>query len=130
MEDDKTMKKIYIATPVNARKEVTLQQKQRAARYRALRLKSLRLNIYPKARFWASVINLGIARRGHEFMESFIMGECIEHVIDCDIIVLDEGWKESIGCTCEHFVAQKYGKEIIEYSELWYNAKREQMERD
>lgn len=42
------------------------------------------------------------------------MGKDIEDVILCDAIYLCEGWENSRGCNIEKYVAEKFGKKILE----------------
>lgn len=103
--------KIYIATPVNGRKEKTLREKLNEA-FRSVRLMgSYLLNFYNDAEF-VSVFSIAPPMNLINCDESYIMGRCIEMVIDCDIIVLDDGWESSRGCTIERYVAMQYGKQI------------------
>ena len=41
------------------------------------------------------------------------MGNDIEALLECDAILLCEGWQNSKGCMAEFEVAKIYGKEII-----------------
>ena len=42
--------------------------------------------------------------------EPQIMGKCVRRVMECDMVFLDEGWKESKGCVVEFCAADTYGK--------------------
>ena len=44
---------------------------------------------------------------------SYCMGKDIEHVIDCDAIIMGRHWEKGPGCRVEHFAAQTYNKDII-----------------
>ena len=100
--------KIYIATPVNARKEPTLKEKQMAAKKRVEELKKEVHKHLPKALI-SSVFSV-IAVTGEK--EEKIMGACVAAVMKCDVILMDDGWGDSHGCKVERFTAQEYGKEI------------------
>ena len=100
--------KIYIATPVNARKEPTLIEKQKAAKKRVDELKKEVHKRLPKAML-SSVFSV-IAVTGES--EEKIMGACVAAVMRCDVILMDDGWGDSHGCKVERFTAQEYGKEI------------------
>ena len=104
--------KIYIATPVNARKEKTLKAKQVAAKLRVIELREqIRMHL-PDAEVVCCVTNIFTATRGRVDAEARIMGECVRLVMECDIILMDNGWGDSHGCKVERFTAQEYGKEI------------------
>ena len=100
--------KIYIATPVNARKEPTLKEKQAAAFERVKELKKEVHKHLPKALI-SSVFSV-IVVAGKK--EDEIMGACVAAVMKCDVILMDDGWGDSHGCKVERFTAQEYGKEI------------------
>ena len=99
-----------MATPVNGRKEPTKIERETAASLRINEMKLYLREWYPEAEFW-SVFDFGLASL-LSAEESFIMGRCVAMVMDCDIIVLDDGWGESNGCLVERFVADQYGKEV------------------
>lgn len=105
-------KKIYLATPVNGRKERTLYLKQRAALERVIEMERYLRRWYPDAEFWSSVGNMPIARHGDESKEAKIMGHCVTMVMESDMVILDDGWESSQGCTVERFVAMQYGKQV------------------
>ena len=103
--------KIYLATPVNARKETTLLEKQKAAFKRIADMKIYLRNWYPEAEF-LSVFDIGTIEEIMMLSEPLIMGQCVEMVMCSDIIILDDGWGESNGCLVERFVADQYGKQV------------------
>lgn len=103
--------KIYIATPVNGRKEKTLSEKLNEAFRRVRLMGSYLLNFHNDAEF-VSVFNIAPPSTLKECSEEYIMGRCIEMVIEADMIVLDDGWESSRGCTIERYVAMQYGKQI------------------
>lgn len=104
--------RIYLATPVNGRKEPTLLEKQKAAYKRIEEMKEYLCQWYPDAEFWSSVGNIVIARKGLADREPDIMGRCVAMVMDCDIVILDYGWQDSRGCRVERYVADQYDKEV------------------
>ena len=110
--------KIYIATPVNARKEATLIEKQRAALERVNVLKEKVKELHPNAEVWSSVGNIVVARKGLPEREAQIMGTCVRMVMESDIIVLDQGWWDSKGCNVEKYTAETYGKQIWEIDQF------------
>ena len=104
--------KIYIATPVNARKEPTLIAKQAAAFKRVCELRKEIEKYLPDAEVRSSVTNIVVARKGLEDREAAIMGSCVRMVMESDVILMDDGGGDSHGCKVERFTAQEYGKEI------------------
>ena len=101
------MKRIYLATPVNARKEKTMHTKLTAACKRVDEMQFYLAGIFPDAEFTSVFDSCVIAES-----EATIMGWCVETVMSCDMIVLDDGWENSKGCTVERFVAMQYGKQV------------------
>lgn len=47
-----------------------------------------------------------------------LLGNDIKALMECDEVCLCPGWKRSKGCQLEHFVAQLWDKEIIEFERL------------
>ena len=109
---------IYLATPVNGRKEKTLLGKMKAARERILEMQLFLRSYFPGDNFWSSydisAVFLFVIEQNNMLMmnEAGIMGECVRMVMECDMIVLDDGWECSQGCTVERFVAMQYGKQV------------------
>lgn len=117
-------KKVYIATPVNSRSEATLEEKREAA-YKRIKEIEYRLSKavkgYEFAEFHSSFdddiapIDLELTKKMFGMglpSESVIMGKCVQRVMECDVIVLDNRWSLSRGCNLERFAALKYGKDI------------------
>lgn len=107
------MKRIYLATPVNARKEKTMHAKLTAACKRVDEMQFYLAGIFPDAEFTSVFDSCVIAES-----EATIMGWCVETVMSCDMIVLDDGWENSKGCTVERFVAMQYGIKIVSFARL------------
>lgn len=101
--------KIYLATPVNGRKEKAMMDKQRAAWKRILEMSVYLHKRFPDASF---VSSFDYVEPGVILSEPVIMGHCVQLVMECDMIVLDDGWENSRGCTVERFVAMQYGKKV------------------
>ena len=101
--------KIYLATPVNGRKEKTMRDKQHAALKRIEEMKSYLRGKFVGANFM-SVFDY--VEPDVILSEPCIMGHCVQLVMECDMIVLDDGWENSSGCTVERFVAMQYGKKV------------------
>ena len=111
--------KIYIATPVNARREATLAQKMEMAYLRAEKLKQKLKERYPDAMSYSSfdLTAFGISDL-RNMRESEILGKCVQRVMECDAIFMDWGYEHSKGCTVEHTTALTYGKKIIHAYDL------------
>ena len=103
--------KIYIATPVNGRKEATLEEKMQAARKRVGEMQQLLMKHYQDADYLCSFNIVGLVL-DEPLTEAEIMGRCVQMVMEADMIVLDDGWESSRGCTIERYVAMQYGKKI------------------
>ena len=110
--------KIYIATPVNARKEGTLDEKRKAAWKRVGSLREQARKFYPDAEYHSSFDYCIAPLGGREFPEATIIGLCVAQVMDCDAILMDWGYENSKGCTIEHTTALTYGKKIIHAYDL------------
>ena len=104
-------KKIYLATPVNGRKEATLAKKLAEAHKRIQDMRIYLRNWYPEAEF-LSVFTIDTVDGLLMLAEPLIMGQCVEMVMCSDIIILDDGWQDSRGCSVERFVAMQYGKQV------------------
>ena len=105
--------KIYIATPVNARKEETLEEKRLAAYYRMCDIRQQIHALLPNAEFHSS-FDEHIAPINKECYktEAMIMGECVTQVMECDMIVVDWGYYGSKGCKVEEYTARQYEIEV------------------
>lgn len=103
--------RIYVSTPVNARRESTFEKKRLAAYYRAETLRAYLQEEYPDAEVVTPFDNLPLKR---QFDEPTAMGVCIKAVLECDTILLDRGWTASKGCNLEYRAAKLYGKHIID----------------
>ena len=113
--------KIYIATPVNGRKEATLEEKRKAAFERVKELEyeiSKSVNGAEFAEYHSSFdpdiapITIELTRKMDLPSEAVIMGKCVQRVMECDMILLDYNWRESKGCVIEQRTADVYGKEL------------------
>lgn len=104
--------KIYLATPVNGRKEKTLRKKQKAAMQRLDEMAEFLRGKFKDAEFINPVRTILTYHNGAEDHEALIMGSCVKMVMMCDMIILDDGWENSSGCTVERFVAMQYGKKV------------------
>ena len=106
--------KIYIATPVNGRKEATLEEKMEAAFNRVEELKKILKAKYPDDTFSSifDIVPFGVYSLRY-MREAEIMGKCVQRVMECDAIFMDAGWMKSAGCCVEMSTASIYGKKMI-----------------
>ena len=107
--------RLYIATPVTARKGKTLREKIATAKLRIKVLKEI-LADEPEFKDYELVSTFDIPHRDRN--EYFILGECVTFVLCCDAILLDHGWQTSKGCNLEYRAAKIYGKKIYEFDKL------------
>lgn len=93
--------KIYIATPVNARSEATLEDKRQAAYERVKELEYTISKCIKGAEFaeFHSSFDADIAPICDPverlYPETWIMGKCVQRVMECDAIFIDKGWYRS-----------------------------------
>ena len=107
-EKDEIKKKlrIYVATPVNARREKTLEQKRKQAALRCKFLKVVIREDFPDAEV---VCSFDVCPLNEEITEAEAMGRCTGLLLTCDAIYLDHGWTGSKGCNLEYRAAKIYG---------------------
>lgn len=110
--------KIYLATPVNGRKEKTLVEKQLAAERRIDEMADFMMKLYPDAEFMSIFNIIGVKYHLIDLSEAIIMGACVRMVMESDLVVMDENWRDSRGCWVEQTVAQQYGIRIESYARL------------
>lgn len=110
-------KRLYIATPINARQEQDFTSKYLAAKRRVEELKETIFTSDSCNRFaeYDEVVSSFDLNPLGKYSEAQAMGRCIEAVMDSDAIYLDQGWKASSGCILEYSTAKIYGKTIIEH---------------
>ena len=109
------MKKIYISTPINARREKTFQEKRDAAFRRCNRLKCIIENEWENVQAITPFMVIGVH---DDVSEAEAIGRCITALLQCDAIYLDHGWNGSKGCTLEYYAAKRYGIEVIEHDKV------------
>ena len=97
--------KIYLATPVNGRKEKTLAAKLTAALRRVQEMKHYLEKRVDGAEYYSS---MDMWNDLATMTEAQIMGECTRMVMESDLVVLDDGWECSRGCTVERYIALQY----------------------
>lgn len=109
------MKRIYIATPVNARREETFEEKKRMAACRVEFLKMIIKEDFPDAELLTS---FDVCPVDVKVNECVAMGRCIAHLLTADTIYLDHAWQSSRGCNLEYRAAKIYGLSILEHDKL------------
>ena len=109
--------KMYIATPINARKEPDFREKYLAAKHRVEFLKEIIRSDERFPRDIELISSFDINPLG-AYAESQAMGRCVTEVIESDAIYLDHAWQSSNGCNLEYRTAKIYDKEIYEHDKL------------
>ena len=104
--------KLYIATPINVRQELTMREQLVAAKHRVEMLKEI---LVDDARFKDYEMISTFDFNGMNDTEEKAMSRCIYHVLTSDAIYLDHGWTASKGCNLEYLTAKIYGKRIFEH---------------
>lgn len=105
--------KLYIATPVNARKEETFEEKYYAAQKRITELKE---NLSEDERFkgWEMTSGPDVCPLGMNETEA--LRRCVQTVLSCEAIYMDSGWQRSEGCRTEFNTAGRYKIPIYTYN--------------
>ena len=106
--------KIYISTPINARKEQTFEQKYNAARQRVEHIIEV-LREEPEYRDATFVHTFDLCPLGTK-TESEAIGRCVQAVMESDMLYFDCRASESKGCSLEYWTACIYGKPVISAS--------------
>ena len=104
--------RLYIATPINARKEGTFGEKYWAAKKRIDRLKDVLCSTGSFAG-WEAVGGPDVCPLNME--ENAARLRCIQTLLACDAIYLDTGWERSTGCRAERDAADRYKIPIYTY---------------
>jgi len=107
--------RMYIATPINARKGRDLREKLVAAKHRIELLKEV-LSNDEQFKDYELLGTFDVPHRNDN--EISILGECVTAVLWSDAIYLDHGWQTSKGCNLEYRAAKIYGKMIFEHDKL------------
>ena len=107
--------KLYISTPINARREVTFQAKREAA---AKRCKMLKMFLEEEMEGYEIVTPFDTIPLTETVNEEVAIGRCVTAVLRCDAIYLDHGWTGSKGCNIEYHAAKTYGKVIFEHDKM------------
>lgn len=78
-----------------------------------------------EAKEYASKMKERLTFQGYEVITPFevcpnseepyprLMGQCIEAMLECDVVYFCIGWQRSKGCMAEFEIARIYGKEIL-----------------
>ena len=106
--------RLYIATPINARKEKTMPEKLRAARHRVELLKEI-LKEDERFKDYTIWSTFGLPKQEDE---NVALAQCVCAVLRADAIYLDHGWQGSKGCNLEYRAAKIYGKTIYEHDKM------------
>lgn len=107
--------RIYVATPVNGRKERTYEEKRKQAYLRCVYLRTVIRDEFPNAEV---VTSFDVCPIDEQIEESTAMGRCVSLVMTCDAIWMDGHWNESKGCRLEHRTAELYGLCIMNHGTL------------
>lgn len=106
---------LYIATPINARKEATMKEKLRAAKHRVELLKEI---LREDERFKNYAFLRSTFELPEQDQEDVALAQCVREVLRADAIYLDHGWQGSKGCNLEYRAAKIYGKAIYEHDNM------------
>lgn len=112
------MKRLYIATPINARTEKTLEEKKLAAKHRVNMLKEIISEDERFDEYTELVSTFDISTIGSMTSEEQALGMCVTAVLESNAIYLDHGWTGSKGCNLEYRAAKLYDKKIYEHDKL------------
>ena len=103
--------RIYVSTPINARREPTFKEKRAAAKRRADMLAAWLKEEYPGA---VVVTPFDAVPLNTTPTEPEAIGRNITSLLTCDTICIDRGWTGSKGCNLEYRAAKLYGLRIID----------------
>lgn len=103
---------IYLATPVNGRKEKSLDEKRRKAYERIKMMEQYLRPKFGEAQFRSSFDIVGLVL-DQQLTEAEIMGRCVQMVMESDLVILDsENSLNSKGMIVESYVARIYGIKV------------------
>ena len=106
------MMTIYLATPVNGRKEKSLEQKRWAAWKRIVQIMEYLKPKFGEAQFVSSFDFYPVHSQETK-TEAEIMGWCVQRVMTSDLVILDsENSLNSKGMIVESYVARIYGIKV------------------
>lgn len=108
------MKKVYFATPINGRKELSIVDRLWNALHRCQEVRAKLKAAHPD---WIVCYSFMVCPIHEELSESEAMGRCVTLLMECDALILDDGWMGSAGCNVERSVALNYGKKILTIKE-------------
>lgn len=109
--------RLYIATPINARKEPTKKERFLAAKHLCELIKEV-LSDEPWYQDYDEVITPFDVNPFGKYGETEAMGRCVTAVLESSAIYLDHGWQSSKGCNLEYRTAKLYDKVIYEHDKL------------
>lgn len=108
--------RLYIATPINARKEPTMREKLISARHRVEMLKEMLADDDDFKDY--ELTSTFDFNNIYDADEEKAIARCVYHVLTSDAIYLDHGWTDSKGCNLEYRAAKIYGKRIFHHNGL------------
>ena len=108
---------LYIATPINARREHSFEEKYRAAKHRVELLKEI-LSEDDRFKGYTLRSTFDIDMPDGRDKENIALSMCVLAVLRADAVYLDHGWQGSKGCNLEYRTAKIYGKTIYEHDKM------------
>lgn len=99
--------KLYIATPINGRREETFAVKFEAAQARVQELKE-QLRANPKfAKYTQMTSGVDVCPLG-AYTEAKAVGRCVQAVLESDAVYMDMDYERSKGCLLEYDTCYRY----------------------
>lgn len=98
--------RLYIATPINARKEKSVKARFINARVRCETLRDLLSEEHIFRGFTEIVTPFDVNPIGSTTSETLALSRCVAAVLESDAIYLDHGWESSKGCNLEYRTAK------------------------
>lgn len=105
----KKRKKIYVSLPISG---YDIEERKAYAAKRKEDLLSLFLDVFTDNVVVEVVTPFEVCAETDKSY-SYYMGRDIEALLDCDAILMCQGWGKSKGCQLERYTADLYGKEIV-----------------
>ena len=105
----KKRKKIYVSLPISG---YDIEERKAYAAQRKKDLLSLFRDVFTD-NIVVEVVTPFEVCTDPDKSYSYYMGRDIEALLDCDAILMCQGWEKSKGCQLERYTADLYGKEIV-----------------
>lgn len=99
--------KLYIATPINGRREETFAGKFEAAKARVQELKERLRSDKRYAKYDQMTSGVDVCPLG-AFTEAKAVGRCVQAVLESDAVYMDCGYEQSAGCLLEYDTCRRY----------------------